>query len=103
MSRPRDDRQDDLFRSSLEAIINLRHPLVRLAAEINWDFLAKRFVSVCRVGPGQPPLPTHAKALHGNPYDGHTLGPVIADLEKLTAGSPKPSAARCVAAPPSSP
>jgi transposase, IS5 family len=27
----------------------------------------------------------HAKALHGNPYDGHTLGPLIADLEKLTA------------------
>jgi hypothetical protein len=26
----------------------------------------------------------HAKALHGNPYDGHTLGPVIADVEKLT-------------------
>ena len=48
--------QDDLFRSSLEAIINLRHPLVRLAAEINWDFLAKRFSSVCRLGPGQPPL-----------------------------------------------
>jgi transposase, IS5 family len=26
----------------------------------------------------------HAKALHGNPYDGHTLAPVVADLEKLT-------------------
>lgn len=26
----------------------------------------------------------HAQALHGNPYDGHTLGPVIADMEKLT-------------------
>ncbi|MGY4302691.1 hypothetical protein ACVWXN_010847 [Bradyrhizobium sp. i1.4.4] len=26
----------------------------------------------------------HAKALHGNPFDGHTLGPVIADMEKLT-------------------
>ena len=25
----------------------------------------------------------HAKALHGNPYDGHTLVPVITDLEKL--------------------
>jgi hypothetical protein len=62
MSQPRDDRQDDLFRSSLEAIINLRHPLVRLAAEINWDFLAKRFSSVCRVGPGQPPLPTRLVA-----------------------------------------
>ena len=62
MSQPRDDRQDDLFRTSLEAIINLRHPLVRLAAEINWDFLAKRFSSVCRVGPGQPPLPTRLVA-----------------------------------------
>jgi transposase, IS5 family len=62
MSQPRDDRQDDLFRLSLEAIINLRHPLVRLAAEINWDFLAKRFSSVCRVGPGQPPLPTRLVA-----------------------------------------
>jgi len=26
----------------------------------------------------------HAQALHGNPYDGHTLGPVVAELEKLT-------------------
>lgn len=26
----------------------------------------------------------HAKALHGNPYDGHTLGPVAAELESLT-------------------
>ncbi len=26
----------------------------------------------------------HAQALHGNPYDGHTLGPVIAEMEKLT-------------------
>ncbi len=26
----------------------------------------------------------HAKALHGNPYDGHTLGTIIANLEKLT-------------------
>ncbi|MGY4319266.1 hypothetical protein ACVWW1_008593 [Bradyrhizobium sp. JR3.5] len=26
----------------------------------------------------------HAKALHGNPFDGHTLGPVIADMKKLT-------------------
>lgn len=35
MSQPRDDRQDDLFRTSLEAIINLRHPLARLAVEID--------------------------------------------------------------------
>ncbi|MGY4372859.1 IS5 family transposase [Bradyrhizobium sp. i1.3.6] len=62
MSHPRDDRQDDLFRPSLEKIINLRHPLVRLAAEIDWGFLAGRFSSVCRLGPGQPPLPTRLVA-----------------------------------------
>jgi hypothetical protein len=43
MSQPRDDRQDDLFRPALEKIINLRHPPVHLAAEIDWGFLAGRF------------------------------------------------------------
>ena len=62
MSQPRDDRQDDLFRPLLEEIINLRHPLVRLAGEIDWDFLERRFSSVCREGPGQPPLPTRLVA-----------------------------------------
>jgi len=57
MSQPRDDRQDDLFRP--EEIIKPSDPLVlRLAGEIDWDFLAGRFSSVCRVGAGQPPLPT---------------------------------------------
>jgi len=62
MSRPRDDRQDDLFRPALRDIINLQHPLVRLADETDWDFLDHRFRSVCRVGPGQPPLPTRLVA-----------------------------------------
>ena len=26
----------------------------------------------------------HTKALHGNPFDGHTLGPMVADMESLT-------------------
>jgi transposase, IS5 family len=26
----------------------------------------------------------HAKALHGNPFDGHTLGPVVTELETPT-------------------
>jgi hypothetical protein len=62
MSQPRDERQDALFQPPLDKIINLRHPLVRLAREIDWDFLAGRFGSVCRVGPGQPPLPTRLVA-----------------------------------------
>jgi IS5 family transposase len=62
MSQPRDDRKDDLFRPPLEEIINLRHPLLRLAGKIDGNFLARGFRSVCRVGPGQPPLPTRLVA-----------------------------------------
>src|SRR5499425_448548 len=58
MGKPRDERQKDLFRPPLEAIINLDHPLARLAEEIDWSFLGSRFGSVCSVGPGQPPLPS---------------------------------------------
>ena len=36
MSKPRDDRQKDLFRPALEQIIDMGHPLVRLAGEIDW-------------------------------------------------------------------
>ncbi len=35
MSQPRDERHRDLFRPSLDAIIDLGHPLVRLAREID--------------------------------------------------------------------
>jgi IS5 family transposase len=58
MSKPRDDRQVDLFRPALDVIIDLGHPLVRLAAEVDWEFVGTRFGGVCRSGPGQPPLPT---------------------------------------------
>ena len=62
MARPRDDRQKDLLRPALEAIIDLGHPLVRLAGEIDWGFLDRRFASVCTPGPGQPGLPTRLVA-----------------------------------------
>ena len=66
MSEPRDVRQKDLFRPALEDIVDPGHPLVRLAAEIDWDFLDGRFRSVCTPGPGQPPLPTR---LGGGAFD----------------------------------
>jgi len=53
MSKPRDDRQKDLLRPPLDQIIDLAHPLARLAREIDWGFLDQRFSSVCRAGPGQ--------------------------------------------------
>ena len=57
MSKPRDERQKDLFRPALEQIIDMGRPLVRLAGEIDWGFLEQRFASVCPTGPGQLPLP----------------------------------------------
>lgn len=64
MSKPQDTRQKDLLRPPLEEIIDLGHPLARLAREIDiqWDFLDGRFGSVCKAGPGQPPLPTRLVA-----------------------------------------
>ena len=62
MARPRDDRQKDLFRPALEQIIDLGHPLVRLAGQIDWGFLDGRFGAVYAPGDGQPPLPTRLVA-----------------------------------------
>jgi IS5 family transposase len=31
----------------------------------------------------------HAKALHGNPFDGHTLGPTIAAMTQLLGVEPR--------------
>jgi IS5 family transposase len=46
----------------LEEVINLAHPLVRLARAIDWQFLDSRFSSVCTAGEGRPPLPTRLVA-----------------------------------------
>ena len=62
MSKPRDDRQKDLFRPPLDQIIDMGHPLVRLADEIDWGFIEQRFAAACRAGAGQPPLPTRLVA-----------------------------------------
>ena len=62
MSKPRDERQKDFFRPALDQIIDLKHPLVLLAEKIDWRFIDERFRSVCREGPGQPPLPTRLVA-----------------------------------------
>lgn len=61
MSKPRERREtgeQDLFRSRLDQIINMRHELARLAQTINWPVLEERFGAVYSDGPGMPPLPT---------------------------------------------
>jgi hypothetical protein len=61
VAEPRDYRQADLFRPALEAIIDMGHPLVRLAGKIDWGFLARRFGEVYAAGDGQPPWQCQTK------------------------------------------
>src|SRR5258705_8751743 len=77
--RPRERREtgeQDLFRSRLDQIIDMNHPLAKLARTVDWRFLEGRFGEVYTDDPGHPPLP-------GNPYDGHTLATVIPEMETL--------------------
>ena len=63
--RPKERRetgQGDLLRSRLDAIIDMNHPLVKLAGTVDWEFLAERFGSVYTDKPGHPPLPTRLMA-----------------------------------------
>jgi transposase, IS5 family len=84
VARQRDDRKKDLLRSALEEIIDLGHPLVRLAGEIDWGFLDRRFASVCAPGPGQPGLPTRRVA-GAVPPQAHSQ-PVGRDAVRTLAG-----------------
>lgn len=58
----RETGQKDLFRSRLDAIIDMKHPLVQLGGKIDWSFLEQRFGAVYEEGPGRPPLPTRLMA-----------------------------------------
>ncbi len=63
--RPRERREtgeQDLFRSRLDQIIDLKHPLVALARTVDWGFLEGRFGEVYTDDPGHPPLPTRLMA-----------------------------------------
>lgn len=62
--RPREQSkgQDDLFRSRLDQIIDMRHELVRLGGLIDWQLLGTKLGEVYTDAPGQPPLPTRLMA-----------------------------------------
>jgi IS5 family transposase len=54
--------QGDIFRSRLDQIIDMKHPLVLLAGKIDWGFLEAQFGAVYTDRPGRPPLPTRLMA-----------------------------------------
>ena len=58
MGKPRELREtgeQDLFRSRLDQIINMKHELVRLARAIDWPVLEARFGAVYADGPACRP------------------------------------------------
>jgi transposase, IS5 family len=63
--RPKERResgQKDLFRARLDQIIDMGHPLAKLARTIDWRFLEDRFGAVYSDRAGHPPLPTRLMA-----------------------------------------
>jgi transposase, IS5 family len=54
--------QSDLFRSRLDQIVDMTHPLAKLGGLVDWGFLEKTFGAAYSDGPGQPPLPTRLMA-----------------------------------------
>src|ERR1700746_4039365 len=63
--QPRDRREtgeQDLFRSRLDQIIDMKHPLVVLGRTVDWEFLEREFGAVYTDDPGRPPLPTRLMA-----------------------------------------
>src|SRR5438270_9552300 len=53
-------------------------------ARTPYEFGCKVSVASPATKPKGSQFVLHAKALHGNPFDGHTLGPVITELEQQT-------------------
>jgi transposase, IS5 family len=63
--RPKERRdlgQSDLFKARLDQIVDMSHPLAKLAASIDWGFLQREFGAVYTDAAGQPPLPTRLMA-----------------------------------------
>ncbi len=63
--KPRERREtgaQDMFRSRLDQIINLKHELVTLAKTVSWSFIEGKCGEVYADGPGMPPLPTRLMA-----------------------------------------
>ena len=62
---PQSNRQGDLFRVELERIVDLRHPLIKLSATVQWDRLDELFGQTFCADNGRPAVSTRLMvALH---------------------------------------
>jgi IS5 family transposase len=56
-SKKQPEGPGDLFRARLERIINMKHELVRLAEEVDWDWIDAELAG-CFADQGRPGVPT---------------------------------------------
>ena len=57
-----DSGLNDLFRSRLDQIIDLKHPRAKRAGQVDGGFLEQTFGAASSDGPRHPPLPTRLMA-----------------------------------------
>lgn len=67
-SRP----QDELFRSRLEQIIDLKHPLCQLADTVSWSYFEQEFGHLYVEKRGRPGKPLRLK-IHTIPHNHYLL------------------------------
>jgi len=58
-------------------------------AQAPYEFGCKVSVTTPATKPRGGQFVLHTKALHGNPFDGHTLGPVLAEMTRLLGVEPR--------------
>ena len=88
--RPKERResgQNDLFRARLDQIVDMGHPLAKLARAIDWRFLEERFGAAYSDKAGHPPLPTRLMAGAVDPQVTCTICPTRL---RASAGSRTP-------------
>jgi IS5 family transposase len=86
--RQRGPKVYSLHAPEVECILG-SSPRTKGKARAPYEFGCKVSLATPATRPKGGQFVLHAKALHGNPFDGHTLGPVIADRERLTGVSPR--------------
>ena len=69
--KPSQPQSEELFISRLDELINMRHPLVKLAALIDWAEIERTFAVSFTSGRGRPALP--ARLVAGLLYLQHTF------------------------------
>ena len=60
--KPSQPQSDELFISRVDELINMRHPLVKLAALIDWAEIERTFAVSFTSGRGRPALPARLVA-----------------------------------------